>query len=438
MIFSIDRFLSSAFSIPIGLLLSLVLHVESVRAQTDFEREPVSYATAPTTDPVAELQKRLDDGSVELQYHDRHGYLPSVLQLLDIQPSSQVLVASKTSFQLRQISPRRPRALYFNDHTYVGWVQQGDVVEIMSTDPSQGEIFYTLSQDEGDPPRFTRDRGQCISCHASSRTQGVPGGLVRSAFVGKSGQPQYGAGTFTTDHRSPFSERWGGWYVTGTHGKMRHMGNAFAADEKKLGKLDVETGANVTDLSELFDTSRYLTPHSDVVALMVLEHQTQMQNRLTRANYEGRSAGHHDGIMNAALGRPEDYVSESAERRIASVGDEVLRYLLFVDEFRLTDAVAGTSDFAEDFQTRGPRDSRGRSLRDLDLKTRLFKHPCSYLIYSPSFDALPKAVRRYVAGRLRDVLDGNDRSGEFSHLTAPDRTAILGILRETKPDLWDD
>lgn len=433
----VDRFRSSTCIVPFAFLLMLMVQVEPVQGQTDFEREPINYATAPTKDPVAELQKKLDEGRAQLRYDQEHGYLPSVLELLEIQPSSQVLVASKTSFQLRQISPRRPRALYFNDHSYVGWVQQGDVVEVMSTDPSQGQIFYTLSQDPDEEPRFVRDRGQCISCHASSRTQGVPGGLVRSAYVAKSGQPRYGSGTFNIDHTSPFSQRWGGWYVTGTHGKMRHMGNVFSTDAKDPEKLDIEAGANVTSLADLFDVSRYLTPHSDVVALMVLEHQTQMQNRLTRANYESRSAAHHDAIMNTALERPEDYVSESAERRVAAVGEELLRYMLFVDEFQLTDSIAGTSEFANDFQAEGPRDSRGRSLRDLDLNRRLFKYPCSYLIYSPAFDALPKAVKSYVAVRLDEVLSGQDQSEEFAHLSAKDRKAILEILRETKPDLWD-
>lgn len=422
----------------IAALLSLTLQAKPAWAQIEFERAPINYGKGRTVDPVADLQRKLDSGDASLEYDKEFGYLPSVLRLLEVPTSSQVLVNSKTSFQLRRISPKHPRALYFNDETYVGWVQQGDVVELMSTDPWQGEIFYTLSQDEQEKPRFIRDRGQCISCHASSRTQGVPGGLVRSAYVDRGGQPQYGAGTFTTDHSSPFEERWGGWYVTGTHGTMRHMGNVFSLSKQDPEELDREKGANVTELADLLDVSRYMTPHSDVVALMVLEHQTQMQNRLTHASYEARAAAHHDGIMNAALERPGTYVSETAERRVASVGDKLLRYMLFVDEFQLTDPVAGTSEFAEEFQAIGPRDSQGRSLRDFDLQTRLFKYPCSYMIYSPSFDKLPESVKSYVAKRLRDVLVGDDESDEFAHLSASDRKAILEILQETKPDLWDE
>lgn len=405
-------------------------------AQIDFERAPINYGLTPAEDPVADLQARIDAGEAALEFDESHGYLRSVLKFLDIDPSSQVLVSSKTSFQLQKISPKQPRALYFNDESYVGWVQRGDVLEIMTTDPWQGEVFYTLEQERSERPRFLRDRGQCLTCHSSSRTHSVPGGLVRSVFIDSRGQPQLGSGTFNIDHTSPFEQRWGGWYVSGTHGAMRHMGNVVVNDSQ-VDRIDRESGANRTDLSELFDVSPYLTPHSDIVALMVLEHQVQMQNHLTRANYEDRAASHYDEIMNDALQRPADFVSETTARRIAAAGDQLLKYMLFSEEFRLTAAVEGTSEFARQFASRGSRDRRGRSLRDFDLQTRLFKYPCSYLIYSPAFDRLPRGIRRYVAQRLHDVLTGRDHSPEFAHLSPADRQAILEILTETKPGLWD-
>lgn len=416
-----------------------VFLASDVAAQLRFEEAPINYGKVETDDPVARLQQRIEADEVTLTYDDEHGYLKSLLKHLEIDTSSQVLVKSKTSFQLRKINPRRPRALYFNDETSIGWVQRGDVIEVMTTDPVQGEVFYTLSQEKQAKPQFIRDRGQCIVCHASSRTQGVPGGLVRSVFVSASGQPHFGSGTFTIDHRSPFEDRWGGWYVSGTHGTMRHMGNVISKDRQNPHQLDREAGANVTDLSERLNVSPYLTPHSDIVALMVLEHQTQMQNYLTLASYEARSAAHQDGIMNEALERPEDHVSDSAKRRVASAGDKLLEYMLFAEEFPLTSPVKGTSGFAEEFQAKGPRDSKGRSLRDFDLSTRMFKYPCSYLIYSPSFDRLPTAVKRYVSNRLKAILTGEDEDedGTFDHLSMEDRRAILEILEETKPKLWE-
>ncbi|MCA9117293.1 MAG: hypothetical protein KDA79_19620, partial [Planctomycetaceae bacterium] len=246
-------------------------------SQTDFEQEPILYGTRPVETAISRLQEQLDSGEVQLEKDEQHGWLPSLLKLLDIRPSSQVLVFSKTSFQLRQISRHRPRALYFNDDTSIGRVQHSDLIEVMSLDPRQGQVFYTLDPGEdGTSPRFIRDKGQCLICHASSRTGGVPGGLVRSVYANSAGQPHFGSGTFTTDHTSPFRERWGGWYVTGTHGAMRHMGNVYSESRLNPEAIDREDGANITDLSDRFNVQPYLTPHSDIVALMTLEHQLMM------------------------------------------------------------------------------------------------------------------------------------------------------------------
>lgn len=419
------------------MVATIVLAVAPIMAQEPYDEEPINYSDKSVDNPIARVQEQLDKGDLSLDYDEEHGFLKSVLKALEISPESQVLVYSKSSFQLQQISPRRPRALYFNDDSYVGWVQRGDVLEIMTTDPIRGEVFYTLEQQTEEKPKFIRDQGQCTVCHASSRTQRVPGGLVRSMFVMSSGMPHYGSGTFNTDQTSPLSERWGGWYVTGTHGDMRHMGNVYSTDRYKPEQLDREAGANVTDLGELFAVEKYVTPHSDIVALMVLEHQLQMQNYLTLASHESRRSAHHDQVMNEALERPADYVSETTERRVQSAAEKVVRHMLMVDEAPLTDAIAGTSRFTEKFQAKGIKDSKGRSLRDLDLKTRLFKYPCSYLIYSKTFDQLPFNMQATIAQRLREVLAGEDTSGDFDHLSSADRQAISEIIAETKPELWE-
>jgi len=420
----------------LGLLLSP--GGSSLQAQEEFEQAPIHYGTTPTTDQAALLDKKLASGEAKLEYDSRHGYLPSLLKLLDIPVSSQGLVYSKTSLQIRRISPQTPRAIYFNDDTYVGWVQDGSSIEIMSTDPVQGQIFYTLDPEQTDQPLLARDHGQCLACHATSRTLKVPGVLIRSVFVDNKGQRQFGTGEFSVDHRSPFKERWGGWYVTGTHGDMRHLGNVILQKQDDADEVDRDAGANIVDLTRRCDLSAYLTPHSDLVALMVLEHQGQMHNYITLASYEGRMSDHYDGIMNAALKRPADHVSDTSRRRITSAGNKLLRYLLFADEFRLTAPVRGTSDFTREFAARGPRDSQGRSLRDFDLQTRMFKYPCSYLIYSAAFDSLPEGVRTHVLTRLHAILTGEDQTEEFAHLSADDRLAILQILKDTKPDLWKD
>lgn len=434
--------------IPSGRVITLFLAILCLasllagraEAQIDLDRAPIHYSSTPTNDPVAKLQQRMDAGEIQLEFDERHGYLLAVLKELDISHRSQMLVFSKTSFQLRRISPRAPRAVYYNDNNYIGWVQNGDVVEISSVDPEKGAIFYTLSQQEAEEPKFIRDRGNCLTCHDSSRTQGVPGHLVRSVYTAPSGQPHFGAGTFNTDQTSPFKERWGGWYVTGTHGKQRHMGNVVSKDEDHPEELDVEAGANLVDLQGRARIGAYLTKHSDIVALMTLEHQTTMHNLITRANYETRVVQHDSAVMNRALQRPADHESETSRRRVKKVGEKLLEYMLFHNEAALEAPIAGTSGFAEEFAALGPQDSQGRSLRQFDLTRRLFKYPCSYLIYSESFDALPERVRHQVYRRLHEVLTGQDQSETFAHLSAEDRQAILEILRDTKPALaqfWD-
>ncbi|MCA9075793.1 MAG: hypothetical protein KDA93_12215 [Planctomycetaceae bacterium] len=426
---------------PVGMtfiaVTLIVLTSHEANAQLDFEAAPINYETAAESNRIAELAVRIEKGEVTLEYDKEHGYLKSLLAHLNVPISSQMLVYSKTSFQLRKISPRRPRAVYFNDDVYIGWVQRGDVIEISTADRELGGVFYTLSQDESEPPRFIRDRGQCLTCHASSRTATVPGHLVRSVHVDRSGEPFYGHRTFNTDHRSPITERWGGWYVSGTHGKQRHMGNVTLDKSDDEADLDREAGANVTDLDTLLHVAPYLSTTSDLVALMILEHQTQTHNQITWTAFETRSALHYDEIMNNALERPADYRSESATRRIESATEKLVDHLLFVDEYALEDPVKGTSGFAAEFAARGPFDEQGRSLRQLDLNQRLMKYPCSYLIYSEPFDHLPAPAKQAVYERLHRILTGVETDERYAHLTPSLRRDILDILRQTKHDLPD-
>jgi len=398
-----------------------------------FQREPINYGKGPSNDPVARLQKRIDAGEVALKFDDKHGYLASVLEALHVPIASQVLVFSKTSFQQRRISPDRPRAVYFNDNDYVGWVQRGDVVELSTVDPQQGAVFYSLKQKPQQVPHFTRHIYECLQCHASSLTAGVPGHLVRSVYPDSQGHPILSAGSYVTDPTSPLTQRWGGWYVSGTHGRQRHMGNAVMDEDDDT--MDMEKGANVTDLGVLFPTGPYLTPHSDLVALMVLEHQTQMHNALTSANYESRLAMYDAKVINGMLGRQADYLSDSTRRRLDRAAERLIKALLLVGEVELTEPVAGTSGFSVEFVEQGPWDNQWRSLREFDLQHRLFKYPCSYLIYSEAFDGLPRLLRERVYARLNEILTGRDASATYAHLSTADRTAIREILRDTKPEL---
>jgi hypothetical protein len=432
----------SRVSIGLAMLAAaLVIGSTGQASDSPSEQAPISYSSPEVDDPVSRLQKRLDRGEARLTHDRRHGYLKSVLELLDVPVSSQGLVYSKTSFQRDRIAPETPRAVYFGDAVYVGWVQWGEVVEISTVDPQKGAIFYTLSQENDDQPRFIRQTHNCLQCHDSSLTQSVPGHLVRSVYSDHRGQPILSAGSFVTGHQSPLRERWGGWYVTGTHGSQRHMGNLVIRNKEhrlRPETVDLEPGANREELAELCDTTPYLSPHSDLVALMVLEHQTQMHNLLTRANYQTRLALRDEETMNRALGRDPDQQLDSTRSRIRSAGEPVVRYLLFCDEAALGEPVNGTSDFARDFSRRGPRDSEGRSLREFDLERRMFRYPCSYLIYSEAFESQPAPLKEYVYRRLLEILRGEDKSKPFEKLSPEDRTAILEILLATKTDLPDE
>jgi len=400
------------------------------------EKDAIGYRTAVSNDSVAQLQRKLKRGEIKLEYSEDGGYLKSVLKALQVPVSSQGLVFSKTSFQLHHISPKNPRAIYFNDDVYVGWVRGGDVLEIAAVDPNLGGVFYLLEQRKDASPRFVRN-DECLQCHASNNTKGIPGFVVRSIFPDERGYGIASLGSRVTDHTSPFNERWGGWFVTGTHGAARHLGNALFDEKTNYDKLNLDAGANVTSLEKRVDLTGYASTHSDIVALMVLEHQTQMHNLITKLNYETRLALSYQETMRKALGEPNEGLSDSTKRRIQRAADELLKYMLMANEARLEAPISGTSGFAKEFATSGPRDGRGRSLRELDLNHRLFRYPCSFLIYSSAFNALPQPALDYLYRRLWLVLSNQDTGKDFASLSKEDRQAILEILRETKSNLPD-
>ena len=415
--------------------LFLLAQICSGQGLFDFEKPPIDYHQTVANNPITQLQAKLDLGKVTLRYSDQHGYLPALMKLLEVSPSTQALVYSKSSLQLRRINPTTPRALYFNDQIYLGWVPEGDVVEIIASDPTLGSVFYSLPQRRSATPKFIRDKGQCLQCHAARRTQNVPGPVVRSLFTSHNGQPVYNFGTYVSDHTSPFSQRWGGYYVTGTHGNMRHMGNMLVDANQGRSEVNFDDGANVTDLSRLVNTKAYLTDESDLVALMVLEHQTQMQNLITFALYEEIRGRQYDKSMNAALNRDPKFESEFTTRRTTRANNNLIRYLLFADEFHLTAPLRGTSTFADTFSKRGPHDNQGRSLYQLDLKSRLFRYPLSYMIYSPLFQQLPPATLKAVAQKLHQHLNADVNEQGLEHLTPKLKLALLDILRQTHPQI---
>ena len=330
---------------------------------------------------------------------------------LHVPRESQIAVFSPTSFQADKINAQNPRAIFFNDTVAVGWVR-GGLLEVAAQDPKLGSIFYALEQKPAERPQFTRPSEDCLVCHRSWDTFAVPGIFVLSTFppLTKNGYASGGV----SDQRTPLVERWAGWYVTGRPGRNRHMGN------KPVPTRDDTTPTVAIDsLEGRIDLKGYPTPYSDIVALMVFEHQTRMTNLLTYLAWSTRVA-QFDRTPQTAL--------DGAVR-------ELVDYLLFVDEAPLVSKIEGTSGFAEMFQAQGPRDAKGRSLRQFDLTTRLMRYPCSYMIYSPAFEALPPVARDAVYNRMWQILSGAEKQSPYSRLSAADRRAIVEILRETRTGL---
>ena len=412
--------------------VGLLIATSAARAQRggmflgSLEDPAIAYTKAPLANAVADLNTKLADGSVQLTFDGRSGYLQSALDALQIPIDSQMLVFSPNSLQAKRINQNNPRALFFNDRVALGWVRDGDVIEVAAHDVTQGTVFYTLDQRMpaagAERPQFKRGF-ICLGCHVAGDTLGVPGLLMFSALAPADAG---GFGRFVTmDHRTPVDQRWGGWFVTGHTGTAAHRGNEVTA-------LDPSRRRELRSAEGLFDLDGYRTASSDVAALLVLSHQTHMMNLLTRIGWEARAAD--------PAQHPPFTSSPEQDARVAQmmrgIATEVVDYLLFVDEAPLPEPVQGSSTFAGRFSSAGPRDTRGRSLHELDLRQRLLKYRCSYLIYSPAFDALPAAAKAPLYQRMWEELSGTERAERYrSALPRADRQAIVEILRDTKPGL---
>ena len=358
----------------------------------------IKYLTADTDTAVDRLNKKLRDGSAKLVFDEKTGYLKSVLDLLNVPVESQVLVYTQTSLQAQHIRMNNPRAIYFNDSVSVGYIRGAGLIEITAQDPAMGTIFYVIHQVPAPQATFGRDQ-QCLRCHLSWDTLGVPGLTVLTTFPRKS-ENDYANGGIV-DHYRPIEERWGGWYVTGKQVPARHMGNFPLILPK-----GVTTPPPVrASLEGQFDLSGYLTPYSDIAALMVLDHQVHFSNLVTRAAWESR------------LGET---------MRIAEAADALADYMLFVDEAAIpAPGIEGSSGFTEKFSARG-------KLYELDLKTRLQKYPLSYMIFSPAFESLPDAPKNLVMGKINRVLSGEITGAKYAHLTPQLRKEIQQILQINK------
>lgn len=412
--------------------LAMVLAAAPLWGQRDFfELAPIHYSETASRDGLARLVEAWERGSVERPSGEPLEVLRTLLAQLEVPESTQVMVFSRTSKQNNLIRYANPRVVYYSDDTYVGYVPGGHI-EVSATDPFLGPVFYLLNMRRVGEPEFVVRDNTCLQCHGTSRTELVPGVMVRSVFPDENGHPILSAGTYLTTHASPLKERWGGWYVTGSHGEFRHMGNTIASQgEGGETDFDYEAGANWTSLEGRIDTSKYLRPTSDIVSLMVLEHQCKVHNLLTKAGMEYRRLSYLQRAIDpeADLGNPEGMAARSAR----DSADELVHAMLFCDEVDLGEGVEGNPEFVKVFEEAGKSNAEGDSLRQLRLYGRLFKNRCSYLIHSKPFDSLPAPVRNATLARLWEALHGEEE--DFEHLGSSERERILSIVRETVPRL---
>jgi hypothetical protein len=393
------------------------------RALVSHEDPAIGYSVEPFDDAVAAWNRRLASGDHPLTFDAESGYLRSVLDTLKLSTKSQIVVYSKTSVQASRINPANPRALYFSDNVVVGYIRGAPFLEFAALDKTKGVQFYTLEQRASATPQVKRG-GDCLRCHESLKSMDVPGMLLRSMPTGSDGTIFPQLGNYVTDHRSPIEQRWGGWYVTGNLGRAEHMGNLLLRNPLEPD-AKITSSEPLTSLDERFDQRGYLTPFSDVAALMVFEHQMRAVNLLVRIGWDARFA----------LSQPDNATNRQlTQTLLRNNARELVDYFLFVEEAPFPAAITGSA-FAAEFSARGPFDKKGRSLRQLDLSQRLLRYPCSYMIYSDAFDALPHEAKAAIYARLWAILSGEEKGAAYRKLSAGDRRAVIEILRDTKPDL---
>lgn len=411
------------FGVIVALLATalLALTADAARMQDSdafldaLDDPAIAYRTAPSTDRVAQLARQLDAGTTTLAFDANTGFLPALLRALEVDVSSQLALFSKTSLQRLLISPQNPRVIYFNDAVMVAW-PRGGFIELASHDPRQGVHFYVLPQQPGAASIIRRD--DCLVCHHSYDTLGVPGVLARSVITGPRGESMPFLGNYRVDDRTPLEQRWAGWFVTGSSGTGRHLGNQMPPATRDVDAQVTPAASSVDEFPDALHG--YLSAQSDIVAHLVFDHQMRATNLLTRAGWEVRLAQGDGGDVTAA--------ARHGARDLVDA-------LLYVDEAPLPAGLTSTSRFRAAFAARGPFDHTGRSLREFDLRARLMRYPCSFMIYSDAFDALPPVALDAVYRRLWTVLSGADTDPRYARVTTADRQAVVEILRDTKKGL---
>ena len=399
-----------------------------------FEEPPINYSATPTNDRATAISAKFQSRAMEIRSMPAKKRLQWLLDELGVPVESQIFVFSKTSLQRDLINPEAPRVLYFSDEAYVGWSPTG-AFEVAVFDAKLGATFYVFEPHATKEEPLLARSGDCLLCH--SRHEHTPSLRTRSVFPDANGEPLSGSGSSNIAPSTPLAERWGGWYVTGTKAPFEHRGNLTGKKMDDFEGPSAQPTRNLLSLEGVVDTRRYLLKTSDVVPLLMHDHQVHVHNVLSTANQDARIALHRWPAMREILGLPANAPPQgSCVVVFDSQAEKVLDALLCRDEAAWpAEGIHGDGVFAPAYaKTRKP-DTKGRSLRDLDLQTRLFRYRCSPLIYSESFTSLPKQLHDIVLLRLSSGLRAFPPSPSFGHLPDDERAAIHEILSATLPNL---
>jgi hypothetical protein len=411
---------SRFLALPLFLMISAAPAAETKEPRVvDFKAAPHSYLEAQPKDRFAELQEKVQKGEVKLDTTNDKAFLTSLLEALNIPISSQIMVFSASSLQSEIINPRNPRSLYFNEDTYIGWVPNG-LVEIIAADPEMGPIFYVYDRlRPGGPVPGVQRSTKCMNCHAGNATRRLPGLIAESLLVSQAGSSLETYRRDVQGHQIPLEDRFGGWHLTGDHNLSSHKANVMGlARNGKIEKTAVPPG-------QFSDLGLHLLPTSDILPHLIHEHQIGFENRLVYAIYTVRQLKHENrGMLGGA-----------AKAEIEERAQELARYIMFADEAKFPSrGITGDPAYAQDFLRDRKVTKAGLSLKDFDMKTRMFKHRCSFMLYTDTWKQAPKELKEriyyHMALYLREQPDS-----QHAHLSPPERMAIRGILKETMTDL---
>jgi hypothetical protein len=382
-----------------------------------FGDAPHNYWTEPD-DAFSKFRARVESGQLKLDAsRGEKQFIIDLLKELDVPASSQLWVYSGTSLQSGRINPRNPRAVYFNEEIYVGYVPGGQM-EIASIDPERGAVFYIFDIPRpGETVRFQRSE-KCMNCHAGDAQYKVPGLAVESVIPGPNTGSLDAYRRGLSGHGIPLEERFGGWHVTGAPSSLNHQGNATGAlSGGKVNLTPLLPGAQ-------FDVERYPVATSDILAHLIFEHQVGFTNRVTEARY----------LTRAALAAGKGRLRNEDVKALEAKADALARYLMFAEEAPLPrEGIEGDSAYKADFLRNRKAGPDGSSLKDLDLRTRLFKHRCSYMLYSRVFTTLQPEFKKLVYARLSVALGEASTSRDFNYLPVTERRAIRNIVSATLP-----